>query len=1205
MKLRLVLIILLLFATKVFSQENCNNSIDDDGDGLIDLNDVDCNCNNASLTSLFPNPSFETYSNCPTGNSELNLAVPWKQATYATTDFFHTCNPNITYAIMAFGLEDFPDGNGAVGGFYIDSWREYLGLQLATPLLAGTNYQLTFQIAGMASDSNGNVNPPYNMNGYEPVNVTIFGNPNFTTFPITTELSPNTVDTNWTDIGNVKYVPTSDWKEITILFTPNVNINSIMIGAPVVLPNSYHIVPGVSQYAFFLYDNLILNKSSDFKVNITSTGSMCSNNLVLQSNLTTTFNPTITYQWYKNNIAITGATNPTYAVPFNIANIGSYCVKITDGTQCYISNRLEINNTTVSPAVAVVQPTCITMNGSITVTTPAAEYSFNGGTTWQTNPASGTLPPDRYYIRTRSSQGCVSDLTVVDLLYPTLLNPPSYTTVQPDCPTPQGTGISITITSPGSMFSFDDGLTWTTNNTATNLMANSIYYIRYKDLNGCTSNREQVYLYTQYLPNPPSISIQQPTNCVNNYGTVTVVTNATLYSFDNGNTWSNSPISPPLPQGSHMIRIKPTPTSCQSYPTPAVINPPLNTPSPPTYTIVQPLTCSNPFGVISITSTASQYSFDDGLTWSSNPISGSLPVGTYLLKVKDITNCVSPSVSVTIIPPTDYPAAPNFTLIQPDCLNQNGTITITSSGSEFSIDNGITWSMNNSFGNITPGTYQAKIKNAMGCISAASSATVIAFTAFPLQPSVTSPQTFCVQENATLSSIAITGQNIKWYTALTGGNLLSSTTTVANGQTYYASQTIANCESLRIPVSVTIQTTPTPTGAANQSFCSTQNATLNDIIINGAGLNWYSGSSNTNTLAGTTLLVNGATYYVSQTINNCESVNRMMVTVNLISTLNAYDYSETICDDVNDGVEIIDLTDYNTNLISDVSNCTFEYYSSLFGATNQTNSDLIPTFSNYNLTTGNHIIYVRITSSNGCHQIVELNFTLVYKPIIAISDLVPICENNSIIVDAGSGSDSYTWSNGATSQAITVSQAGNYSVTVTKDHGNTTCSTTKNFNIVLSNAATITTIGTEDWTDTENIITVNTSFGNYEFSIDGINYQDSNVFSGLISGEYTVYVRDKNGCGITTEDIFLLMHPKFFTPNSDGYNDTWAIKFSYFEPQLTIKIFDRFGKLLKTLNNTNSWDGKFDGNILPSSDYWFVVIRENGKEYRGHFTLKR
>jgi gliding motility-associated-like protein len=477
-------------------------------------------------------------------------------------------------------------------------------------------------------------------------------------------------------------------------------------------------------------------------------------------------------------------------------------------------------------------------------------------------------------------------------------------------------------------------------------------------------------------------------------------------------------------------------------------------------------------------------------------------------------------------------------------------------------------------------------------------------------PSVTSPQTFCVQQNAEINSIVISGQNIKWYDAVIGGNLLSNTSSLTNGQTYYASQTINNCESLRTPVSINIQNTPPPTGTTIQNFCSTQNPTLNDIVTNGTNLNWYNSNSNSSTtvIPSTTPLLNGSTYYATQTINYCESVNRLAVTVNLISTLNANDYTETICDNLNDGSEIINLSSYNTNLISNTTNCTFEYYSSNTGAINQTNTDLIPTVSNYNLTTGDHTFFVRITSSNGCHQIVKLNFSLVNKPVISINDIVPICENKNITINAGSGFNSYSWSTGSTLQSITVTTAGNYSVTVTKNYGTTICSTTKNFTVVLSNVAKITNIETQDWTDNENIITVNTSsnsYGNYEFSINGFNYQDSNVFTGLISGSYTVYVRDKNGCGVTEDEIFLLMYPKFFTPNSDGYNDTWSIKFSYIEPRLKVNIFDRYGKLLKILNNTNSWDGKYNEYELPSDDYWFIVTREDGKEYRGHFTLKR
>ena len=84
------------------------------------------------------------------------------------------------------------------------------------------------------------------------------------------------------------------------------------------------------------------------------------------------------------------------------------------------------------------------------------------------------------------------------------------------------------------------------------------------------------------------------------------------------------------------------------------------------------------------------------------------------------------------------------------------------------------------------------------------------------------------------------------------------------------------------------------------------------------------------------------------------------------------------------------------------------------------------------------------------------------------------------------------------------------------------------------------------------------------------------------------------------------MYPKFFTPNGDGYNDFWKIKFSENEPHLMVTIFDRYGKFIKQFGSSSQgWDGNYLGEQLPSTDYWFVVTRENGKEFKGHFTLKR
>jgi gliding motility-associated-like protein len=265
--------------------------------------------------------------------------------------------------------------------------------------------------------------------------------------------------------------------------------------------------------------------------------------------------------------------------------------------------------------------------------------------------------------------------------------------------------------------------------------------------------------------------------------------------------------------------------------------------------------------------------------------------------------------------------------------------------------------------------------------------------------------------------------------------------------------------------------------------------------------------------------------------------------------------------------------------------------------------------ANYNLTLGTSIFYVRIDSPNTCFQVVTLTLELVSKPIIPINDIEPLCEGNSITLNAGNNYDSYTWSTGEISQTITITQSGSYSVIVSENHGAISCTSTKNFVVVNSNIATIQEIISSDWTDNNNTITVllqSNSQGNYEYSLNGIDFQSSNIFTDLEAGEYTVFVRDKNGCGIVSQEFYLLMYPKFFTPNGDGYNDFWKIKFSENEPNLSIKIFDRYGKLLKVMEaNSIGWDGKYLGKEVTSSDYWFVVTRENGKEYKGHFSLKR
>jgi gliding motility-associated-like protein len=134
--------------------------------------------------------------------------------------------------------------------------------------------------------------------------------------------------------------------------------------------------------------------------------------------------------------------------------------------------------------------------------------------------------------------------------------------------------------------------------------------------------------------------------------------------------------------------------------------------------------------------------------------------------------------------------------------------------------------------------------------------------------------------------------------------------------------------------------------------------------------------------------------------------------------------------------------------------------------------------------------------------------------------------------------------------------------------------------------------------------------GDYEFSLNNINgpYQDSNVFENVPPGLHTVYVRDKNDCGIVEDIVSVIGFPKFLTPNGDGYHDTWQVYGLNHSSQIEsiVYIFDRYGKLIKQLSPSGiGWDGTFNGQPLPSSDYWFHVKLQDGRTFKSHFTLKR
>lgn len=617
----------------------------------------------------------------------------------------------------------------------------------------------------------------------------------------------------------------------------------------------------------------------------------------------------------------------------------------------------------------------------------------------------------------------------------------------------------------------------------------------------------------------------------------------------------------------------------------------------PDLLVVQP-TCNVSTGSITVTSIASEISLDGGITWSTNPQANNLAIGYYNVRIRTATGCESYNSTVQIVP--FFNIQPYYSIQQPTACGEFGTITITSPGTEFSFDDGLTWSSENVLNNVSPGNYYIRTKDTQGCISNPN--LVIVFAQFLNTPDYIFNNPYC----GNLGSIIFT-TSASEYSIDGGANWQTSNefTNLSDGSYVLKIKNDLGCTSPNEYVYLTNFENTFTSYSIDQAGCN-KYATLTittfaeEYSFDG-GLTWTTNNILTN--------INGPIQFqVIAKKGNCFSILRNV-------NINSYflplpvvnNFSSLVCDNFNNGNETINLSQFNHELIANSSSYNFKYFTTLNDALTNSFTNYISNFSNYNLNNLITNIYVRVSDSNGCFSIANLELILQLTPIIDLEPLYYLCENKTVTITCNSIHDGYSWSTGEITNSIVINQPGTYQLTATEIHGQIICSSTKSFEIVLSNPATFTIIDTRDWSNSENSIQISvTGLGSYEYSLDNINFQDSNLFTNLPSGEYTVYVRDKYDCGTVEQNVYLLMYPLFFTPNGDNYNDKWKIKFSEVEPNIIIRIFDRQGKFIKQLGaNSEGWDGTYNGENLPSNDYWFVVTRENGKEYRGHFSLKR
>lgn len=310
MKRRLLGIFLVFGLVLVVSaQEICSNGIDDDGDGLVDLNDDECECagfgSTQTVPSLIPNSSFEDHSCCPSSYSQLNCADTWIQASNPTSDFWHTCGQSYASAYGSAGPN--PDGDGIAGFINWDGYKEYIGACLLSPMLAGNTYTLDFYL-GFG-------------NGSVPIDITFYGTPNCGDLPFNDGCPVG--EGSWMQLASVN-ASGPGWVNLQVTFTPTVDINALVIGPD--CPN------GPSNINYYYVDGLTLAETSAFtSIVINESGSYCNDDLVLNATIDTTGG---TWQWYYEGVALAGQTSATLDISGNNLSTGNYQAVYTQGIKC-------------------------------------------------------------------------------------------------------------------------------------------------------------------------------------------------------------------------------------------------------------------------------------------------------------------------------------------------------------------------------------------------------------------------------------------------------------------------------------------------------------------------------------------------------------------------------------------------------------------------------------------------------------------------------------------------------------------------------------------------------------------------------------------------------------------------------------------------------------------------------------------------------
>jgi gliding motility-associated-like protein len=544
---------------------------------------------------------------------------------------------------------------------------------------------------------------------------------------------------------------------------------------------------------------------------------------------------------------------------------------------------------------------------------------------------------------------------------------------------------------------------------------------------------------------------------------------------------------------------------------------------------------------------------------------------------------------------------------------------------------------------VVPGTVTYSVMANEGVCQGPATPITITVNPIPLVIPSTILQSVCSGSVSPIQLTSnVTGTTFNWnvvQTNVTGasngsGNIISqvltSTSNNVGGAIYSITPTVGGCPGL--PMLVTVRVNPIPVATANTALTticssSTTNIALTSSVA-GTTFSWtviqsgiFGASSGTGNTIAQTLTTVGTSpgsviYTITPSINGCSGLP-ITVTVIVNPTPEVFGSStSTICSGETP----------NITLFPSIAATTFAWtvnalnVSGAQAGTGVVINDVLT--ASPNLGTA---IYTVTPTANGCSGI-PLNITVNVNPAPApqINDGV-ICVNQATgvsyknyILDTNLSNATYDFAwyfngvviNGAVNNSYEASQAGTYSVVVTNTATGCKSAVTQ-ANVTASFPGTvISTTETLAFSDNATI-TVDVTGGNATFlySLDNGPTQSSNVFTDVSPGSHVVTVTDANGCTNLTKLVSIIGYPTYFTPNGDGYHETWNI--IGLGDTAKVYIFDRYGKLIKQISPTGEgWDGTYNGEPLMSTDYWFTVDYSEPqtgerRAFRSHFSLKR